>query len=84
MSGEGKALVCAVGRNTQLAALRGNTPLKHEERTTHLEEKLIQISEQIGYFAKVIAIFSVFTHIGFMILYLMIEEQNPFSNKNLL
>jgi magnesium-transporting ATPase (P-type) len=44
MSGEGKAVVCAVGRNTQLARLRGNTPLKIEEKTTHLEEKLTQIS----------------------------------------
>ena len=45
MTGEGKAVVCAVGRNTQLAKMRGNKPMKHEEERTHLEEKLNVVSE---------------------------------------
>ena len=84
MTGEGKAVVCAVGRNTQLARLRGNKPMKHEEETTHLEEKLKVVSEQVGMYAKIAAGLSVVTHIAFMIIYLLVEGQDPFSNKSML
>ena len=72
MTGEGKAVICAVGRNTQLARLRGNKPMKHEEETTHLEEQLKVVSEQVGMYAKIAAGISVVTHIAFMIIYLMV------------
>jgi len=32
MTGQGKAVVCAVGKNTLLAKVRGNAPLNIEEQ----------------------------------------------------
>lgn len=40
MTGQGKAIICAVGENTLLARLRGRESLVIEETNTHLETKL--------------------------------------------
>lgn len=40
MTGQGKALVCAVGSNTLLARIRGQQEYQIKESSTHLELKL--------------------------------------------
>jgi len=37
MTGQGKAIICAVGENTLLARLRGKEDLVIKETCTHLE-----------------------------------------------
>ena len=45
MTGQGKAVVCAVGRNTSLARMRQGQEFKIEEQNTHLEKKLEFIAD---------------------------------------
>ena len=40
MTGQGKAIICAVGKDTLLARNRAPESLILEEQSTHLEEKL--------------------------------------------
>lgn len=84
MTGQGKALICAVGRNTLLARIRGNKPLRKEEVQTHLEQKLETTAESIGNFARIVAVISAVTHILFLIIYLFIMDQELFSNDTVL
>jgi len=37
MTGQGKAIICAVGENTLLARIRGKQDLEIQETNTHLE-----------------------------------------------
>lgn len=62
MTGQGKAIVCAVGNMTRLARNRKEGDLVMKEQTTHLEHLLEKISEQIGKYAVVFTVLSVVTH----------------------
>lgn len=74
MTGSGKAIICAVGQNTLLARNRSQDSLVLEEQTTHLETKLELTANQIGKFAVLATVLSVVTHLIFLILYIMINE----------
>jgi magnesium-transporting ATPase (P-type) len=58
--------------------------MQHVEEETHLEKKLTIVSEQIGMYARIITGFSIVSHIAFMIIYLIVVGENPFSDKSLL
>jgi magnesium-transporting ATPase (P-type) len=45
MTGQGKAVVCAVGKNTLLARMRKSMDFKIEEQVTHVEKKLEFVAE---------------------------------------
>lgn len=52
MTGQGKALVCAVGENTMLARYRKQGSLIIEEQNTFLEAKLEKLSKYISQYAQ--------------------------------
>ena len=61
MTGSGKALVCCVGDNTQLARKRKPQDLKIEEQQTYLEEKLEQLANSIQQYALIVAFVIIIT-----------------------
>lgn len=84
MSGQGKAIICAVGDNTQLALNRQPGELKIEEQQTDLEKKLEKTSKMISKYAQLAAILTVVTHLIFLIFLIMVSDKTFFSNETLL
>ena len=84
MTGQGKAVVCAVGRNTSLARMRQGREFKIEEQNTHLEKKLEFIADQIRKYATIVAVLSVVTHLTFLLLWFSFSSENFISNGALL
>jgi hypothetical protein len=61
MTGQGKAIVCAVGSHTLLASIRGQQEYKVKESVTHLEAKLDSTAKKIRQYAVVIMFASILT-----------------------
>ena len=74
MTGQGKAIICAVGDSTLLAKSRRPEDLKIEEQNTDLEKKLTKVSDQLSKYALAATILSVITHLFFQILLVMISD----------
>lgn len=70
MTGQGRAIVCAVGENTLLARIRSKEDLEIEETNTHLEEKLKFTAKQIEKFAMMVAVGTVITHLLFEVIFI--------------
>ena len=84
MTGQGKAIVCSVGKNTLLAKSRKPGDLKIEEQNTDLEKKLKKVSDQLSKYALLATILSVVTHLIFQMCMIMFTEKSLFSNDFLL
>jgi Ca2+ transporting ATPase len=84
MTGQGRAIVCAVGGNTQLALNRQPGELKIEEQQTDLEKKLEKTSKMISKYAQLAAMLTVATHVVFLIFLIMFSDKTFFSNETLL
>ena len=85
MSGQGKAVVCAVGENTLLARSRNPQDLKIDEQQTHLEIKLEKTANQIGKWAQLATFLSVVTHLAFLIMLILLSsDKSLFSNDTIL
>ena len=85
MTGQGKAIICAVGENTLLARNRKKDSMVLEEQTTHLEKKLEITANQIGKFAMWACFLSVVTHLLFLVCLITFnDEHSLFSNDTLL
>ena len=69
MTGQGKAIVLAVGSNTVLAKRRKPGDLSIDEQETELEKKLVKTSEQIGKYVWMFVAINIVTSILFVIIY---------------
>lgn len=79
-TGQGRAIVCAVGDMTRLARNRRPGDLVISEKRTFLESKLEKCSTQIQKYATFLMLFSVITHAMFLVfLNLLTDENNFFS-----
>ena len=83
MTGQGKAIVCAVGYNTLLARNRKKEDLTINEEHTFLEEKLEKTAKQISKYAVLIMALSILTHGIHTFLQLFIAGKSLFSNDTL-
>lgn len=70
MTGQGKAVICAVGQNTLLFRIMAGKNLEIEEAPTHLEEKLRITAKQIEKFALLVMAITIVTHLIFLIIYI--------------
>ena len=68
MSGKGKALVCCVGRYSQLARQPNLENFNKEEKLTPLQEKLERIASQIGKYAYLAGFVIFATQVIFLLL----------------
>ena len=68
MTGQGKAIICAVGENTLLARVRTKEDLLIKETKTHLESKLKVTARQIEKFALLVMAMTIITHLIFLII----------------
>jgi P-type E1-E2 ATPase len=85
MTGQGKALVCAVGDCTLLARNRKISDLVIDEQHTFLEKKLEKTAKAISNYAIAACIISVITHTIFMVCLIMFSgEHDLFTNDTLL
>lgn len=83
MTGQGKAIVCAVGKNTLLARNRKKEDLKIHEEHTFLEEKLEKTAKQISKYALLVMAISILTHGIHSFLQIFLSGNNLFSNGTL-
>jgi len=70
MTGQGKAIICAVGDNTLLHRVMGKGNLDYDENITHLEEKLKITAKQIEKFAMLVMAITIITHLIFLVIYI--------------
>jgi magnesium-transporting ATPase (P-type) len=70
MTGQGKAIICAVGDNTLLHRVMGKRNLDYDENITHLEEKLKITAKQIEKFAMLVMAITIITHLIFLVIYI--------------
>jgi magnesium-transporting ATPase (P-type) len=75
MSGKGKAVVCCVGKYTQLARQPDMESLGNEEKLTPLQEKLERIASQIGKYAYLAGFVIFVTQVIFLMFLIMISEE---------
>jgi magnesium-transporting ATPase (P-type) len=75
MSGKGKALVCCVGKHTQLARQPDLESFGKEEKLTPLQEKLERIAGQIGKYAYLAGFVIFATQVIFLLFLIMISEE---------
>lgn len=84
MTGQGRAIVCAVGQNTLLARSRAPGDLKIEEQQTDLEKKLDKTAKQISKYAMLATAISVVSHLVFLLIMVLFSDKSLFSNNTLL
>lgn len=84
MTGQGKAIICAVGDNTLLHRVMGKGNLDYDENITHLEEKLKITAKQIEKFAMLVMAITIITHLIFLVIYIPSTDQTLFGDKTLL
>lgn len=85
LTGQGKAVVLAVGESTYAARNRSKQSLVLPEQQTQLERKLEGIAEQIGKYAVAAMVISVLTHLlHFVLVVLFTTERELFSSASLL
>ena len=84
MTGQGKAIICAVGENTLLARLRTKEDLVIEETHTHLENKLKITAKQIEKFALLVMATTIITHLIFLVIYIPSTGEELFSDQTLM
>jgi len=84
MTGQGKAIICAVGENTLLARLRGKEDLVIKETCTHLEQKLQITARQIEKFALLVMALTIISHLIFLVIYIPSTGQVLFSDATLM
>ena len=85
MTGSGRALVCAVGKNTRLARSRQPQDLQIKEQQTFLEEKLEVLASSITSYAMAATIgVVVFQFVYYLILVLLSGDHSLFSTDTLL
>ena len=70
MTGQGKAVIMAVGQNTLLARIMKGKNMSMEENPTHLEEKLKVTAASIEKFAKLVMALTIVTHLIFLVIYI--------------
>ena len=74
MSGEGKAVVCAVGERTMMSRQRKPQDLVVTEQHTFLENRLETIADNISDYAEKAFLICVITHVIFLIGLIVITE----------
>lgn len=84
LSGQGKALVLAVGASTYAARNRSKSQLVLSEQQTQLERKLEGIAEQVGKYAAAAMAISVVTHLIHFIIVRLFTDKAFFSSGALL
>lgn len=85
MKGEGRAIVCAVGKHTYLARKRTKQSLIMEEEKTLLEQKLEQLSEVVSKWINLACFFIIVTlgtHVTLQ--FVFNSEKTPFSDEFLM
>lgn len=75
LSGQGRAVVCAVGDNTRLSRSRKQGDLEIKEQQTFLEEKLDETASQISKYATIMAFLIVFTQAVYALILLLFSEK---------
>jgi Ca2+-transporting ATPase len=85
MTGQGKAIVCAVGDNTLMALNRKAGDLQISEQLTFLEEKLDLAAKNIGTYAMAATIVILATQIIFNFIFILSDgNKDLMSNETLL
>lgn len=81
MKGEGRAIVCAVGKFTYLARKRTKQSLMMEEEKTLLEQKLEQLSEVVSKWINLVVLLIIVTLGTYNTLHFIFSsEKTPFSD----
>jgi hypothetical protein len=70
MTGQGKAIICAVGKNTLLHRIMEGKKMESEDMETHLEEKLKTTANQIEKAAIMVMGLTIITHLIFLVIYI--------------
>lgn len=78
MSGSGKAVVCAVGKNTRVARNRSMGDLLIKNEATFLEDKLEESVSQISKYAMIVATLVVVTQFIYMTILLFVTGADSF------
>lgn len=78
MSGSGKAVVCAVGKNTRVSRNRSMGDLLIKNEATFLEDKLEESVSQISKYAMIVASLVVLTQFIYMTILLFVTGADSF------
>jgi magnesium-transporting ATPase (P-type) len=84
MTGQGKAIILAVGKNTLLSRIMEGKDMVIEESATHLEEKLKITAKSIEKFALLVMAITIVTHLIFLVIYIPSADETLFGDKTLL
>lgn len=76
MRGEGRAIVCAVGRHTVLSRNRKAQQLVIKEQNTELEERLEKVSKVIGRYAEIAAVLCFLTQLIYCLFFVCFAEED--------
>lgn len=78
MSGSGKAVVCAVGKNTRQARNRQISDLTIKSESTFLEDRLDEAVKQLSKYAAFIASLVVFSQFFYLTILLFVNGADSF------